>query len=116
MIPFGGSQWWTLSREALKYIDRMRREDRRLIGALGRSFIADEAFVQTILANSPFASKINQDDLRFAIWDRPKPPYPATLTRADLPLLAASDKHFARKFDFYDNPALADEIDATLRR
>lgn len=115
VIPFGGSQWWTLSREALQYIDRKRCEDRRLIRALAASFIPDEAFVQTLLGNSSFASKIVQDDLRFAIWDRPDPPYPAILTRADLPLLAATDKHFARKFDFETDPELADEIDAMRR-
>jgi len=115
ITPFGGSQWWTLSRKALQYIDRTRREDHRLIRALATSFIPDEAFVQTILGNSPFASKIVQDDLRFAIWDRPEPPYPATLRQADLPLLAGSDKHFARKFDFEDDWALADEIDALCR-
>lgn len=113
--PFGGSQWWSLSRGAIEYLHQISREDRRLVRALGRSFIPDEVFVQTILGNSPFAPSIVQGDLRFAIWDRPEPPYPATLTNADLPLLAASQKHFARKFDFDIHPHLADEIDAGLR-
>jgi hypothetical protein len=114
--PFGGSQWWTLSRQAIDHLHRINRENSRLIGALSRSFIPDEVFVQTILGNSPFAASIVQDDLRFAIWDRPQPPFPATLTSADMPVLAASEKHFARKFDFDTHPHLADEIDAALRR
>ena len=113
--PFGGSQWWSLSRKAVEYLNCVNREDRRLVRALGGSFIPDEVFAQTILGNSALAADIVQDDLRFAIWDRPEPPFPATLTSADLPLLAVSDKHFARKFDFDAHPHLADKIDATLR-
>lgn len=115
ITPFGGSQWWSLSSGAIEHLHRINREDHSLIRALGRSFIPDEIFVQTILGNSPLAPGIIQDDLRFAIWDRPEPPYPATLTSADLPSLAASPRHFARKFDFDTHPHLADEIDHEVR-
>ena len=113
--PFGGSQWWSLSRKAIEYLNCVNRDDKRLVRALGGSFIPDEVFTQTILGNSPLAGDIVQDDLRFAIWDRPEPPFPATLTNADLPSLATSPKHFARKFDFDAHPHLADEIDGVLR-
>lgn len=115
IVPFGGSQWWTLSRNAIEYLRRVAHENRSLVRALGRSFIPDEIFVQTILGNSPLAGGIVQNDLRFAIWDRPEPPFPATLTSVDLPVLAASRKHFARKFDFGSAPDLANQIDS-LRR
>jgi hypothetical protein len=115
VVPFGGSQWWTLSRKALEYVEAKRRDDSRFIRFLGNSFIPDECFMQTILGNSRFASDIVQDDLRFAIWDRPEPPFPAVLKRADLPMLAASSKHFARKFDLEDDPGVADEIDDVRR-
>lgn len=77
VIPHGGSQWWTLSPEALTHV---ARADERLLRFLARSFIPDESFMQTILGNSPLRERIVQDDLRFAIWDRPHPPYPALLT------------------------------------
>lgn len=115
MTAYGGSQWWTLSSRALSYVSQVAKTERRLIRFLSGSFIPDEHFMQTILGNSPLAGTIVQDDLRFAIWDRPEPPFPATLTRADLPLLAASNAHFARKFDFESDRELADDIDARLR-
>ena len=111
LIPFGGSQWWTLSINALRYVDRVACTDFQLIRFLARSFIPDELFMQTILGNSPFAKDIVSDDLRFAIWDRPEPPYPATLNRFDLAALAASEKHFARKFDFDSDHGLYAELD-----
>ena len=108
VIPYGGSQWWTLSSEALTQV---ARADERLLRYLARSFIPDESFMQTILGNSPIRERIIQDDLRFAIWDRPHPPYPALLTAADLPAMATSTKHFARKFDFEEHPLLVDQLD-----
>lgn len=115
IVAFGGSQWWTLSKEALAYVTDVAQNNPRFIRFLGGAFIPDEHFMQTILGNSQFHGKIAQDDLRFAIWDRPQPPFPATLTPEDLPALAASNKHHARKFAFDHYPAFPDEIDARLR-
>ena len=114
LIPFGGSQWWSLSERAITYIDETRRRNRPLIRTIARSFIPDEAFVQTILGNSDFARSIVQDDLRFAIWDRPDPPHPAVLGSAELATAIGSGKCFARKFDLESNAALADEIDRQI--
>jgi hypothetical protein len=108
VIPYGGSQWWTLSDEALRYV---ARADERLLRFLARSFIPDESFMQTILGNSLMHERIVQDDLRLAVWDRAHPPYPALLTAADLPAMASSRKHFARKFDFDQHPSLVDQLD-----
>lgn len=111
LTPFGGSQWWTLSPSSLDYVEITRQHDPQLINFLARSFIPDEAFMQTILGNSPHLKQVIQDDLRLAIWDRPDPPFPATLTKLDLPRIAESNNHFARKFDFDQDPYLPDELD-----
>ena len=110
--PYGGSQWWTLSRQALHYISEFCRRAPEFLSFSKHAFIPDEMVIQTILSNSRFAERVAGDDLRLTIWDRPSPPYPAVLTSADLDLLLSSQKLYARKFDVQTDPlvlqALAD--------
>lgn len=113
--PWGGSQWWTLTRAALDHIARIGRETPSLPRFFRNVFLPDECYVQTILANSPFRDAIMSDDLRLTIWDRPEPPYPATLKACDFGLLAGSDKLFARKFDLAQGAHIFDLIDERLR-
>ncbi len=77
--------------------------------------MSDESFIQTIVSNSHLADRITGDDLRLTIWDRPLPPYPATLTLEDLGTLRASHKHFARKFDVNVDVTILDVLDAERR-
>lgn len=109
--PYGGSQWWTLSRDAIAYIARFVDRRREFLSFFRRSFIPDELFIQTVLSNSHFADRVAQDDLRFMIWDRPAPPYPATLTLRDLDVLLASNKFFARKFDMHIDADILQALD-----
>jgi hypothetical protein len=97
--PYGGSQWWTLSREAILYISEFIDRLPSFVSFSKRSFIPDESFIQTIVSNSHLSDRITGDDLRLVVWDRPSPPYPAVLRIDDLDMLLASEKLFARKFD-----------------
>lgn len=107
----GGSQWWCLTRGAIRHISSYVAQHPELIRFFSRSFIPDESFVQTVVSNSPFASKVTGDDLRLTIWDRPAPPYPATLKAADYPILDQSPKLFARKFDARQDSTILDLLD-----
>lgn len=113
--PFGGGQWWTLTRDALAYVDRYLADHPKLMRFARGIFIPDESLIQIVLGNSPFAGRLSGDPLRLAIWDRPEPPYPATLGAEDLPLLAASPALFARKFSLAREPEAYDQVDAVLR-
>jgi len=97
--PYGGSQWWTLSREAIVYIAHFVDRRPEFLSFIKQSFVPDELFAQTILSNSHLADRVTGNHLRLVIWGRPSPPYPAILTIDDLDMLLASDKLFARKFD-----------------
>ncbi|WP_083199257.1 beta-1,6-N-acetylglucosaminyltransferase [Rhizobium sp. AC44/96] len=114
LVAYGGSQWWTLTRAAVEYIDVFHQKSPKFDRFLHGTFIPDEFVVQTILSNSPFAGRIVGDDLRFAIWDRPVPPYPATLKCADVPELLASTKLFARKFSDSVDSDVLDHLDAAI--
>jgi hypothetical protein len=105
-----GSQWWTLSRRAARlavetFVRRpsLRRYFRRVQAP-------DEWAFQMVLGNSPLGDTIVDDDLHFIRW---RGWHAETLTRADLPSIAASPKLFARKLDARD-ATLADGLDELI--
>jgi hypothetical protein len=109
--PYGGSQWWTLSRDAIQYISAFIERSPRVVAFFKGCFAPDESFVQTIVSNSGLAGRITGDNLRIAVWGRPMPPYPATLTMGDQDLLRTSHEHFARKFDPQIDSRILDRLD-----
>jgi hypothetical protein len=97
--PHGGSQWWALTRESIEFISSFSRQYPRFISYFKYVLIPDEILLNTIISNSPMRSNIVSQDLTFADWGRPNPPYPAVLSKSDFPSLLQSTKLFARKFD-----------------
>ena len=57
-IPYGGSQWFTLSASATDFVLKVWNSEKRLVELAKTSRIPDEFFMQTILGNSPFADRI----------------------------------------------------------
>jgi hypothetical protein len=107
--PFGGSQWWNLSRAAAD----------RVLGFLGEhpdyrryhehTLAPDELFFQSILVGTGFATEheVVDDSLRFMRWPEGES-HPRALGAADLPALAESDDLFCRKLDPGGDPSLLD--------
>ncbi len=99
-IPFGGSQWWNLSRAAadhiLDFIDK--HPDYRRYHS--HTLAPDEVFFQSIILGTGFATEneVVNDTLRFMRWPE-KDSHPRVLTTDDLPAILASESLFARKFD-----------------
>ena len=112
--PYGGSQWWGLSRECILYLDQFLRRNRGFVRYFKHVLIPDESLFQSILSNSTFADRIVNDDLRYIDWDRPNPKYPRTLELDDFDRLQASSKLFARKFDPDRSKELQARVDADL--
>jgi hypothetical protein len=110
--PYGGSQWWCLSKDAVQFLAEFADREPRLLAFCRQSFIPDECYVQTALSNSPLADCIFGNDLRVVVWDRPTPPYPAVLTMQDLDMLLGSKQLFARKFDILEDDKVLDALDA----
>jgi hypothetical protein len=114
MAPYGGSQWWTLSRDAIAYIVRFIDKNPMFLNFFRYSFIPDELFIQTILSNSQFAANIYNDDLRVVGWHYFEPEAPHGIVRMkhfktlqDAP----ENKLYARKF----NPEVDSDILFALR-
>ncbi|HEV2703839.1 MAG TPA: beta-1,6-N-acetylglucosaminyltransferase [Steroidobacteraceae bacterium] len=112
LAPYGGSQWWTLSAESIRYIAEFIEGSPEVVAFFKGCFVPDESFFQTIVANSRLAGRIASDNLRIAVWGRPLPPYPATLTMDDQEMLRSSEKHFARKFDPRVDSKILDLLDS----
>jgi hypothetical protein len=98
--PFGGAQWWNLSRAAadhvLGFIDQHPEYRRYHTHTLA----PDEVFFQSILLGTDFAAghEIVNDTLRFMRWPETES-HPRVLTTGDLPAILESEALFGRKFD-----------------
>jgi hypothetical protein len=109
--PYGGSQWWTLSKSAIRYVAEFIERRPDIVSFFRGCFAPDESFIQTIVSNSGFADHVTGDNLRIAVWGRPQPPYPATLTMDDRKMLRSSHQHFARKFNPNVDSGILDLLD-----
>lgn len=97
--PYGGSQWWALSRACV--LDVLLRVERN--PALARFFrtvmCADELFFQTLVMNSDFRERVLGRNLRFIQWPDAGSRSPQVLGEGDFDAIAASGDHFCRKLD-----------------
>lgn len=114
--PYGGSQWWCLSKACIEYIDNFIERNSAFVDYFKYVFIPDEIFFQTIVLNSPFKENVINDDLRYMDWENPNPTYPAIMLRSDLDKLSKSSKLFARKFDITRDTEILDMIDRQILR
>jgi hypothetical protein len=112
--PYGGSQWWCLTRDCLAYIDDFVSRNPRVLEYFRHVFIPDESFFQTIISNSSFGSDVLGEDLRYIDWTRPNPHYPRTLETADFEQIQLSTSLFARKFDMARDHRILDLIDREI--
>ncbi|QLE58466.1 beta-1,6-N-acetylglucosaminyltransferase [Nostoc sp. TCL26-01] len=114
--PFGGSQWWCLSKECIHYINSFITNKPQYVNYFQYVFIPDEVFFQTIIANSPFRQNVVNDDLRFIDWEHHNPTPPAVLDKGYFAQLVNSPQLFARKFDITRDANILDLIDQHLER
>lgn len=89
---FWGSQWWILSRPAAEFVWGSRN------GALANYFrgtyIPDETYIQTLLANSHLKTDLR---LRQILWQKWEEGRPTLLSAEDLAVALTSKQFFARK-------------------
>ena len=133
MIPYRGSTSWCLTGETAKYIADFAasRDNSKFVRYFKRVMCPDEILIQTIVLNSPFASRCrfydrdvltnrtplmneNKAYLHYVDWDGGRD-NPAILDMRDYNMLERSDRLFARKFDEFRSKELLDSIDLHLR-
>lgn len=112
LVVRGGSPYWCLARPLVEHVHQVTESRPDVQRFFEHSYIPDEMFFQTVLAASPYADSIADDNLRYIDWTAT--PGPRILTRDDLPRLLASEKLFARKFDTSRDTGVLDRLDEHL--
>lgn len=112
LVPYGGSSYWWLSREAVDYVRSFVAERPGYYRFFKHVDIPDEMFFHTILMNSPLRDAVVNDELRHVDWTRK--PLPAIFGVDDLETLRRSPKLMARKFDVTVDAQILDLIDREL--
>lgn len=113
--PYQGGQTWSMSAECVRHVCEAVAAESGYVRFFRRTAHADESFFQTLVLNSPLADAVVNDDKRFENWSAGGP-HPAVLTSRDLPELAASPAHFAKKFDVLVDERVLSLIDEQLLR
>jgi len=118
--PFGGSQWWALTRGACEYILDFVECNAHVVRYFRAAPTSDETFFHTILGNSQFRYKARRS-LTYADWSN-GPNHPAMISEKHLALFenrawvwtediwGSGEALFARKFS-RGNLELLDRID-----
>lgn len=115
VTPYIGTQWMIVSRAFCEFVCESPQAE-RYKRFYRHSFIADEAFFQTIMMNAAPHGEIVRDDLRMIDWipDGDIKLRPRTFELQDAADLLASDDLFARKFDMDEHPRILDLLEAHL--
>jgi len=122
--PFGGSQWWALTREACLYITEFAQSNHSLSRFFRNTCCSDEMFFHTILGNSPFRPRLRRN-LTYLHWlPGQRPSFLNSDHVHQIELLdrlwiddewGSGEALFARKFSD-ENLKLLDRIDAMILR
>lgn len=112
---YGGSCWWSLSREAVQYcidtIDSMPGFFKRF----RNTYCFEEICFQTLLVNSTFKEKITNDNLRYVEWAKRNGSIPANLDETDFEKITTGPYLFARKFTYPVSTGLQKMVAAHLQ-
>lgn len=114
--PFIGTQWKAVTRSFCEYVCHDPRAD-RFKAFYRHSFIADEAFFQTVMMNSGNHGIVMNDDLRMIEWvpDGDIKLRPRNFHTADIAKLRQSTDLFARKFDGEDDADILSLLEHHLK-
>jgi hypothetical protein len=120
MKPYAGSQWWVLSRDAVRHVLDFTRQNPRFVRFFRHTLIPDETYFHIILGNSQLRPKIARN-LTYTDFSRrgrnPAPVGDAHVRMFEDPEFHLDDAEgrgpcfFARKFD-PKNRGLLDRVDA----
>jgi hypothetical protein len=110
--PYGGSQFWSLPREAAAYVSHFAQEKTSFVRFFEHVYIPDELFFPTLLLNSSFRGRVMNDNLRHIEWTPSDDGGgPKVWRTEDFAELAVSSKLFARKFDVTVDQGILDLLD-----
>ncbi len=111
---YGGSTWWSLTRETLNYVLTYTKDNKYFINRLKHTFCSEEIYFQSVIMNSKFSKNVINDNLRYIDWNERNNSLPAILDIFDYRYIKKSNKIFARKFDPLVSEKLKQKIKTRL--
>lgn len=117
LIPYCGSQWWTIDMYALNYILSFIAENPDYMNFHKFTFAPDELFFHIILLNASdpkLKNSICKDNLRYIKWEKLDNAHPEVLRPVDLDDLIITGALFARKFEGEPDERILDLIDERM--
>jgi hypothetical protein len=101
LLPYAGSSWWALTRDTVAYILSFAAAHPAILTFFHHVAYPDEAFFQTVIMNSPIASRVRRN-LTYTDWSNPAE-RPCHITANHVDALTAQSPpdrpcFFARKF------------------
>jgi len=112
---YGGSTYWSLSRECLEYVVAFTKKNKWVLNRFKYTLCAEEFYFQTLIMNSNFATKVINDNLRHIDWVARNGNNPAVLDETDFEKLKKTNAIFARKFDYPQSVVLLNKIKTLLK-
>ena len=111
---YGGSLWWILTNDSIKYIIS-EYHSKKILNKLKHTVCIDEVFFQTILCNSKFKKNIINQNYRYIDWSDhmqgKNKGNPNILKEKDYQKIITSNNFFARKFDLKIDSKILDMLD-----
>lgn len=109
-VPYGGSCWWTLSRNCVRELLRLADAHPRLLRFCRSVQSPDELFFQTLVMHSRFAGRVLPQNFRYIQWPQGGACHPKVLDEGDFERIRASGAHFCRKLDSHASAALLSRL------
>lgn len=109
---YAGEVWFCANDRCARSILKFYETDRRVTVHYRKTLVPEESYLQTVLGNDRSLT-LSQNYLRYVDWTSGRS-NPRLLTEADLPHLAQSGAHFARKFDDKSDGKVLDAIDEMI--
>ena len=113
MIPYGMSQWLTLTPEHAIYVIEYLENNKKLERFFYLTWGADEMIFQTILLNSKYADSVINNYYRYIKFVKGAS-RPLILTLKDADDMLNSGKYYARKFDVQIDSKVLDYLDNAI--
>lgn len=114
MEIYSGSNWCDLPRDiaiyALNYLDNHPN----VLRMFQTGCFSDEFWMQTIIGNSKYSNRIDNDIHRYILWKHKHSSYPAILDEEDYENIQSGNYFWGRKFVFPYSASLIDKINKNL--
>jgi hypothetical protein len=111
----GRANWFTITNNAAQYIMGFLKKHPEIVRFFKYSWGADEFIFATILYNSSFKEKI-EDNLIYVDWTGQTHGHPRVLRAEDFDRMKASGKLFARKLDENVDSQILDMLERSIEK